>query len=136
MAEISVKSPHLKQRDLDMFKLVAQVTLDGASSVIDVSGLSVAGTATGFTLSGFEAEAGVALDSNKKAGVAFLSFGTVATAEEGAIVVIDASISGTAGSRVVTFDVNVAAAAALNLTSDSITDAVVEFVLPIKAKDF
>ena len=138
MAEIVVKSPHLKQRQLDTYEIVAKITLGpcAACDAIDISGLSVVATSTGFTLCDFELEADIALDPSRDAGVEFLSFGTVACAEEGAIWVLDAVVSGTAGSRVVTFDVNVAAAAALDLTSDSITDAQVKFYLPIKAKDF
>jgi len=136
MAEINVKSPQLKDRDISTYEFVAKITLDGSTDAIDIAGLTVLGTTTGFTLSGFEAESDLSLDASRDAAVDFMSFGTVATAEEGAIWVLDAVVSGTAGSRIVTFDVNVAAAAALDLTSDSITDAQVKFYLPIKAKDF
>jgi hypothetical protein len=137
MAEVVVKSPQLHDRELSTYQTTALVTLDGATdSTIDIPGLTVVGTATGFVLSGFEAAADVALDSDRGAGITFMALGVVATAEESDIWIKDAVISGTAGSRVVTVDVNIAAAAALNLTTDSITGAQVAICLPIKAKDF
>lgn len=136
MAEVVVKSPQLHDREISTYKTTAKVTLDGSSSTIDIPGLTVAGTATGFTISGFEAAADVALDSTRDAGIVLMALGVVASAEESDIWIKDAVVSGTAGSRVVTVDVNIAAAAALDLTSDSITGAQIEICLPIKAKDF
>lgn len=137
MAEINVKSPQLKDRDVSTYEFVAKVTLDGACcSTIDLGGLTVAGTATGFTLSGFEAESDLALDTSRDAAIQFLSLGVVASAEESAVWIKDAVISGTAGSRVITVDVNIASAAALDLTSDSITGAQIKVFVPVKQKDF
>lgn len=136
MAEINVKSPALKDRDVSTFRFVSKCSVGASANTIDIPGLTVAGTATGFTLSGFEAESDLALDSSRDAAIGILSLGTVTTAEESDIYVLNAVVSGTAGSRVVTVDVNVAAAAALDLTSDQIADAQFEFMLPIKQKDF
>ena len=134
---IHVKSPAFKDRELSTYSLVAKVTLNGACcSSIDVTGLTVVGTATGFTVSGFEAATDVALDPDRDAAIQFLSLGTVATAEESDIWILNATVGGTAGVRVVTVDVNIAAVAALDLTSDSITDAQMLIHFPIKAKDF
>ena len=151
MTEIVVKSPSLKQRQLDTFEFVAKITLGPCASddVIDVPGISVVATATGFTLCCFEAETDLALDSNRDGLVSFISHGVVSALPANAdyassnpfypgdITILTGTISGTAGSRVVTFDMNLGdAAVALDLTSDSITNAHVKFYIPIRPKDF
>lgn len=150
MAEINVKSPHLKDRDVSTYEFVAEITLNGACcSTIDIPGLTLAGTTTGFTLSGFECISDLALDSNRKAGVSIITDGTVSALPAnsdyaacnpfypGDITIKTGTISGTAGSRIVTWDVDLGdAGVALDLTADTITGALVKFHLPIKAKDF
>ena len=146
MAEINVKSPQLKDRDVSTYSFLAKVSLGttagpccAAICAIDIPGLTVAGTATGFTISGFEVEADLALDEDRDAAIQFLSLGAVGSAEESDIWILNATVGAdpcSDGSRVVTVDVNIAAAAALDLTSDSITDGQILVHLPIKAKDF
>lgn len=143
MAEINVKSPALKNREISTYKFDATVTVGGAcaciTEAIDIAGLTVATTAaTTFTLSGFEAESDFALDSSRRAGVVVKATGTVAgatDAEIGSLSVVSAVVSGTAGSRVVTVTVD-SAANAVTLLTDSMSNAVLEFSLPIKQKDF
>ena len=143
MAEINVKSPALKDRDVSTYKFVAQITVgDGCCTVesIDVAGLTIANTgATTFTLAGFEAESGMSLDSSRRAGITFLSPGTavgLTATEVGALNATSALISGTAGSRVVTVTLAAGAGAVVLSSTDSLANAVVEFSLPIKSKDF
>lgn len=145
MAEITLKSPHIKQRELDNVRLVAQINVGSAIACcgvesIDIPGLTIANTAaTTFTLSGFECIADVALDSSRRAGFQILNPGTavgLTAAEVGALNATSAIVSGTAGSRIVTVTLAAGAGAVALSTTDSLENAVVEFVLPIKAKDF
>ena len=136
MAEINVKSPQMKDRDLSTFRLAAKVSVGAAAAaeVIDVSGLTVANaSATTFTLSGFEAEAGVALDSGRGAGLVIGSIGDSGTLPVD-VQVISGVVSGTAGSRIITYTLK-----GTSLALDGVDDfdnAELEFVLPIKQKDF
>lgn len=151
MTEIVVKSPQLKQRQIDTFEFVAKITLGPCATddVIDVGGISVVATATGFTLCSFEVESDLAMDSGRDALVQFIHHGTVSALPANGdyaacnpfypadITILTGTISGTAGVRVATFDLNLGdAAVALDLTSDSITDAHVKFYIPVKQKDF
>ena len=147
MSEISLKSPHFKQREIDYVNLLAKVTIDdsccGVNNAIDIPGISVAvASATSFTLSGFEVESGVSLDEDRSAGLSIKATGTVTgatDAEIGSLTIVSGVITDPTplvpGSRIVTFIID-SAAAAVDLTSDALTDAVLEFSLPIKAKDF
>ena len=137
MSDINVKSPALKDRELGTYRVVAKVTINGACcSTIDIPGLSVTGTATGFTVSGFEAELDSALDASRTGGVLIAARGVLATAEEGDLNIGDVVVSGTAGSRIITVGVDIAGGVAVNMTTDSLTGATLEFILPIKQKDF
>jgi len=141
MSEISLKSPHLKQRDLDYVRLVAKVTLGACvTDDIDIPGLTITSVvAEGFSLSGFEAESGVAIDTDRKGGLNILTLGTiVGNADPGDIHVISADGDSCATAGVRTFDVVIGDGTAnlLDLTADSFSDALVEFIIPIKAKDF
>lgn len=140
MAEINVKSPQLKDREVSTYKFVAKVTLDGTccacASTIDISGLTITATATGFTMAGFEAESGLSLDSSRTGGINIAARGVLATAEEGDLHIGDVVVSGTAGSRIVTVGVDIAGGVAVDMTSDSLTGATFEFILPIKSKDY
>lgn len=150
MSELKIKSPAIKDRDTGTLKIVAKVTLNGACcSTIDLPGLTVAGTATGFTLSGVECATGMALDSSRTAGMTILAFGTVSALPANAdyascnpfypgdIINVGGTISGTAGSRTVAYNLDLGdAGTALNLTSDTITAATIELVLPVKNADF
>jgi len=143
MAEINVKSPALKDRDVFTYKLSAQITVGDGGSVtesIDVAGLTIANTAaTTFTLSGFEAESDMALDSSRRAGFSISCPGAatgLSATEVGALNATSAVISGTAGSRVVTVTLAAGAGAVVLNSTDSLADAVVEFSLPLKQKDF
>lgn len=147
MAEINVKSPQMKDRDVSTYRLVAEVNVGSciaccAAESIDISGLTIANTgAATFTLSGFEAESDFALDSSRQAGMQIHAKGTavgLSAAEAAGLSVTSAVVSGTAGSRIVTVTLATAASAgavALS-TTDSLENAVFEFILPIKAKDF
>ncbi len=137
MAEINVKSPQLKDRDVSTYRFAAKVTIDGACcSTIDVPGLTIVGTATGFTMSGFEAESDLSLDSGRTGGIVIAARGVLATAEEGDLHIGDVVVSGTAGSRIITVGVDIAGGVAVNMTTDSLTGATFDFILPIKQKDF
>ena len=138
MAEIVMKSPQLKQRNLDTYKFVAKVSFGtGAgctcASAIDIGGLTITACGTGVILAGFEAEAGVSLDSSRAGGLNVLKTGTLVagTAAELHNGPATAVISGTAGSRVVTYVFTSMAS-----STDSVVDGEFEFVLPIKQKDF
>lgn len=143
MAEINVKSPQLKDRDVATYKFDALVTVGDIcgclTNTIDVSGLTIAATAaTTFTLSGFEAESDLSLDSGRRAGLMIKATGTVAGAtdtEIGSLTVVSGLITGTAGSRIITYTID-SAANAVTFASDKLTNAVFEFSLPLKAKDF
>jgi hypothetical protein len=145
MSEISLKSPHFKQREVDNYRLVAEINVGSCiaacgSEDIDIPGLTIANTgAATFTLSGFEAESDVSLDSSRRAGFIIHSPGTSAgfsTAEVGALNATSAIVSGTAGSRIVTVTLAAGAGGVALSTTDSLENAVVEFILPIKPKDF
>ena len=143
MAEVNVKSPQLKDREISTYVFEALVTVGDTCcclvNTIDIGGLTIATTAaTTFTLAGFEAESDFALDSSRRAGVVIKAMGTIAgmsDTEGGSLVINSALISGTAGSRVVTVTID-SAANAVTLATDKLTNAVLEFSLPIKAKDF
>ena len=140
MAEINIKSPALHSRDLETYRMVAKITVNGPCcccvSTIDLPGVTIAttGTTTDFTLNGFEAATDVALDSGKTAGLVWLLKGTLSglSSAEQVAGPITGVISGTAGSRIVTYTITSAAFG----TADTITDAVVDFILPIKPRDF
>lgn len=150
MAEISVKSASLQDRVISTYRFIAKVTLNGACcSTIDIGGITLAGTTTGFTFSGFECASGLALDSGRDGLVNFIHHGTVSALPAngdyaacnpfypGDLTILTGTISGTAGSRVATFDVNLGdAAVSVDLTADTITNAYVEFILPVKLRDF
>ena len=143
MAEQHVKSPAMKDRDVFTYKLDAQITVgDGCcpTESIDIAGLTIANTgATTFTLSGFEAETDMSLDSSRRAGITFHSPGTavgLSATEVGALNATSAIVSGTAGSRIVTFTLAAGAGAVVLNSTDSLSDAVVTFTLPTKQKDF
>lgn len=141
MAEITLKSPHYKQRELDTHRLIAQVTVGVCvTEDIDIPGLSISACCTGATivLSGFEADADVSLDSSRRAGFDIQAAGTavgLTATEVGALNVTSAIVSGTAGSRIVTITL-AAGAGAVDFSTDSLSDSVVEIILPIKSKDF
>ena len=84
-------------------------------------------------MAGFEAESDLALDSSRAGGLNVLKTGTLVagTAVELHNGPATAVISGTAGSRVVTYVFT-----AMDSTTDSVVDGEFEFVLPVKAKDF
>lgn len=145
MAEIKIKSPALIDREIGTYRFTAKVTWNGpfcaccgCCSTIDIPGLSIAsvcGAVDKFSLSGFEDVAGVALDTSREAGLSILNTGSltgVSEAEIGAAVPIDGAISGCAGSRVVTYQLS----GAFTSATDALTDAILEFVLPIKNADF
>lgn len=145
MAEINVKSPALKDREIGTYRLSAKVTLSGAycaccgcCSTIDIPGLSISavcGAVDKFSLSGFECVSGLALDTSREAGLLIANTGAltgVTEAEIGAGVTIDGAISGTAGSRVVTFQLG----GAYTTATDALTGAIMEFILPVKNADF
>ena len=145
MADIALKSPQMKDRDVSTVRLTAEINVGSCIAAcgvesIDISGLTIANTAaTTFTLSGFECQSDVALDSDRRAGFNILNPGTavgLSATEVGALNATSAIISGTAGSRVVTVTLAAGAGAVALATTDSLENAVVEFVLPIKAKDF
>lgn len=139
MAEINVKSPQFKQRDVDTISVVAEMTIgSGVTDAIDLPGLSI-GTvlAESFVISGIEAELDVSLDSTRRAGFQLVSLGTVVgNADPGDVHVVSAVISGSAGSRIITVTLADGTANLMDLTADSFADAVVQIHLPIKAKDF
>lgn len=145
MAEVKVKSPALQDREIGTYKFSAKVTLSGAycaccgcCSTIDIPGLSIAavcGAVDKFSLSGFECVSGLALDTSREAGLAILNTGAltgVTEAEIGAAVPIDGAISGSAGSRVVTYQLS----GAYTTATDALTNAILEFTLPVKIADF
>ena len=143
MAEIILKSPHFKQRDIDTVKFDALVTVGNIcgclANTIDIPGLTVASTAaTTFTIAGFEAESDVSLDAGRRAGITIKATGTVggaSDAEIGSLTIVSAIVSGSAGSRLIAVTID-SAANAITLASDSLTNAVMEISLPIKSKDF
>lgn len=140
MSKTLVKSPLLENRELQTYHFDAKVTINGACcSVIDIPGLSVATASnTTFTLSGFECLSDVALDSGRRAGLVIKATGTVAGASDteiGSLTVVSGVISGTAGSRIVTYTID-SAADAVTFATDTLTNAVFGFSLPIKEKDF
>ena len=141
MSEIIVKSAAEKDRQLGIHRTVIQFTAGGATAsltdVTDGPGLTIATLAnTTFTISGFEAENDVALDTSRRAAIT-LSVGTLTglNAVEGSeIYVVSAVSSGTAGSRIITVTLG---GAALDLDgADGFTNAVIDCAIPIKAKDF
>ena len=147
MAEIHVKSPELKTRELETYKLTAQVTIGACvTESIDIGGLSVALTGTTacsnltLTLSGFECVSDLALDSSRKAGIQILAAGTASGAtdtEAASIRPKSGTIAGSAGSRTVAYlFANTVAASVVDSGTDSLTDAVIELTLPVKKKDF
>jgi hypothetical protein len=136
MAEIMIKSPQMKDRELGTYKLCAKVSVGASapSEIIDVDGLTVANTAaTTFTLSGFEAASDLSLDAGRDAGLVIASIGTSGTVPVDTQVV-SGVVSGTAGSRIITYTLK-GTTLALNATDD-FEAAQFEFVLPIKSKDF
>jgi hypothetical protein len=149
-ADKGINDSALNDREAGTYRLNAKITLNGACcSTIDVPGITLAGTTTGFTISGFEALADVALDTSRDGGVIWINHGTVSALQANGDYVccnafypadfttLSGTISGTAGSRIVTIDLNLGdAAAAVDLTADTITNATVDFVFPIKKKDF
>lgn len=141
MAEINIKSPVLQERELGTHKFTAKVTWNGPCcccvSTIDIPGLTVASVAAvdSFTLAGFECAADVAIDTSRPVGVSVLNWGTIAgvsAAEVGAMYVEAASAAGTAGSRLITVQFG----GAFTSATDSLTNAIIEFTIPIKNKDF
>jgi hypothetical protein len=138
MAEINVKSPQLKDRDVSTYRVVAKVSFGtGAgcvcASAIDIAGLTITACGTGVILAGFEAASDISLDSTRAGGLNVLKTGTLVagTAAELHNGPATAVISGTAGSRVVTYVFT-----NMDSTSDSVVDGEIEFILPIKQKDF
>ena len=145
MAEITLKSPHIKQRDLDNVRLVAQINVGSCIAAcgvesIDIPCLTIANTAaTTFTLAGFEALSDVSIDTSRRAGFNILNPGTavgLSATEVGALNATSAIASGTAGVRVITVTLAAGAGAVALATTDSLENAVVEFIIPIKQKDF
>lgn len=142
MAEINIKSPALKDREIGTYKFSAKVTWNGpsccCSSTIDIPGLTIASVACNvdkFTISGFESIADVALDTSREAGLAILNTGAltgVSEAEIATAITVDGAISGCAGSRVITYQVG----GAFTSATDALTGAILEFTLPIKQKDW
>lgn len=141
MAEIKVKSPALQDREIGTYRFTAKVTWNGpaccCSSTIDIPGLTITSSACAdkFILSGFECVSGLAIDSSRPAGLAILNTGTltgVNEAEVAAAVPVGGVISGSAGSRIVTYQL----AGAITSATDALTDAILEFVIPIKNADF
>lgn len=141
MSDIHVKSPALKDRELGTYRVVAKVTVNGPScccaSTIDIPGLTIAticGNTDAFSLSGFEDASGLALDSSRAAGLNWVLTGTLSgiTSAEQVAGPLTGAISGTAGSRIVTYTITSAAFE----TADTITDAEIEFILPVKGADF
>lgn len=139
MAEINVKSPQFKQRDVDTLSIVAEMTIGACvTDAIDLPGLSI-GTvlAESFVISGVEAELDLALDSGRRAGFEFIAMGTaVGNADPGDIHVVSAIISGVAGSRIITVTLADGTANLMDLTADSFSDAVIQLHLPLKGRDF
>lgn len=141
MSEIILKNPAFKNRESDTVVFEALVTVGNIcgclSNTIDISGLTVAATAAlTYTLSGFEAESDLSLDSGRRGTAVIKAVGTigaVTAAEYAASSVVSAIVSGTAGSRIITVTHQ---AAAFTWATDSLTNAVIEFSLPIKQKDF
>ena len=141
MSEIVLKNPAFKNRDNDTVVFQALVTVGDICcctvNTIDISGLTIAATgALTYTLSGFEAESDLALDSGRRASAVIKQVGTIAgvtAAEYAASSVVSALITGTAGSRIITVTHQ---AAAFTWLTDKLTNAVIEFSLPVKAKDF
>jgi hypothetical protein len=148
LSDKGIKSPQMVDRDLGVVRIPAKVTVSGACcSTTDISGvtLAAAGTADSgccvmtITLSGFEAEADVALDSARDGSFVIKNHGTIAGAtiiETSNLVAVSGAISGTAGSRTVAFTFALGVAGAWVAATDSLTDAEVDLVLPIKLKDF
>ena len=141
MSKTFSNSPLLEDRELSTYKFDAKVTLGDicccTANTIDIAGLTVAAlTASTFSISGFEALADISMDSSRPAGFVVKATGTlggVTAAEYAAASIKTATISGTAGSRIITVT---HAAAAFTWATDTLTGAVVEFSIPIKAKDF
>jgi hypothetical protein len=142
MAEINIKSPALQDRDIGTYKFSAKVTWNGpsccCSSTIDIPGLTIASCACcvdKFVISGFECAADVAIDTSRAAGLAILNTGTltgVTEGEIGAAATLGGVIAGTAGSRTITYQL----AGAFTSATDALTNAIFEFTIPIKNKDF
>ena len=136
MAEIMIKSPQMRDRDLQTYRMSAKVSVGNAASAetIDIDGLTVAETGnTTFTLAGFEAESGMALDAGRGAGLILASIGDSGTLPVD-VQVISGVVSGSAGSRIVTYTLK---GTSLDLDGvDDFDNASFEFVLPIKGKDF
>lgn len=141
MAEINIKSPALQDRKLSTYEFVAKVSIGtGAGctclSAIDIPGLTFAGDACdadAMILTGFEAEADVAIDTTRSASFEVLIPGTLVamTAAEWTLGPLTAVSSGTAGSRQILYSV-----AAFVQSTDSVVDGEVRFIIPIKNKDF
>ena len=143
MSEQLLKHPALNDRRLDTVEFDALVTVGDicccTTNTIDIPGLTIAAaTATTVTLSGFECLADVALDSGRRAGLTIKATGTVggaSDAEVGSLTVVSGIISGTAGSRIITYTFD-SAADAFTFATDTLTNAVFGFSLPVKNKDF
>lgn len=141
MSEISLKSPHFKNRDLESIKLKVKVTFGNAvTDSIDFPGLTLSSCAELITISGLETELGLSLDASREDEIGFsvLNIGTIVTvteAEAGSAKAGSASAisAGTGiGDRNLIIDLTGGFAGA----SDSISDALVEIHIPVKPKDF
>jgi hypothetical protein len=138
MAEIIVKSPALRDRELSTYRFVAEVSFGtGAGctclSAIDIPGLTITSCGATVILSGFEAESDHSLDSARNAGLNVIESGTLVNVTAAILHngPVSGVISGAAGSRIVTYTLTSFAS-----STDSVANGEIEFILPIKNKDF
>ena len=139
MAENFIEDAIVHDRILSTLRLQMQVTVGNncCTDATDIPGITIASCCCGqdFVISGLEATLGLALDTSRRASIQmnYGTLGAITAVEASELYVVSAIASGTAGSGILTIVLD---SAALDFSTDSFTDAVIDLALPVKNKDF